>query len=473
LVRKEKGHLMLIGWPPLKGNMRITVLLSLMTYSVAVSVCPTKDEMEAAGGFPRAKQVASEAAFVEWSDLWPQVDWAECFERTTLVVRQEGREMREVTLDDVEARNMTVTLEPCLETRFAVKTTLAGNGDDDEGVEVTSLESERGFQTFMPPRVRDLDDVGGLYGKLSRGVQTWPGGPVDLSKASVQISFRMVADDPVCRRVTGAELRFRRKSNDTEIVWTVAASTAMAFRQLDETVEGLDDLCAAYEFELELAGTAGAGGALVPLEDVQAPSKQELADAYDSGYRPDLGQGPLVRIGQQMEDVVTVEWEAQSCVNAYRIVVSDGHRGQGVVVGELEVAAEFDKSVLTADIGNLTHCSAYTVELRSLLKSVGGRAFKSSPAIAKGHTVWDPNEAEDIDLQSLTVRSGRTSATLSWLRDEWICLGPLEAAVCEAANASVCLAPVTASSIGGRTVATFRGLTPCRSYEVCAWVRPE
>ncbi len=71
-------------------------------------------------------------------------------------------------------------------------------------------------------------------------------------------------------------------------------------------------------------------------------------------------------------------------------------------------------------------------------------------------------------MTSLIVYSGRTSATLSWLRSEWPCLGELDAQLCpgNTTETGECLDAANVDVVNVRMVVTFKNLRPCYQYKV-------
>ncbi len=229
------------------------------TDAEGASSCSSLSDWKGARGSPEVRQVDSRTALLDWSELWSARKWAGCVRSVRLVVMQAGREEVEMEVESPEtSRNMTVGVEPCQETRFLVKVVLSGGGG-----EVSSFRSRHGFKTHLAPMAKPTEALRGAA--VVRGARP-PGdgdGPIDLTTAEVKVSFGQVVEDPGCRKVVAAELRFRKVQEENEDgVWTVAKTISKFRRRLEETLTGLDDLCSDYEVALELTGTEGTGGAL-------------------------------------------------------------------------------------------------------------------------------------------------------------------------------------------------------------------
>jgi hypothetical protein len=82
-----------------------------------------------------------------------------------------------------------------------------------------------------------------------------------------------------------------------------------------------------------------------------------------------------------------------------------------------------------------------------------------------------PDLSVSFSLRSLKLRRGRTSITLSWLRDEWPCLADADFAVVmcpaeESDDDKACKKDIENSVVQDRRVATVQNLQPCSRYKV-------
>ncbi len=453
----------------------IAVTIGQLT-PTAAECDPVKEWMESRSS-PQVKQLDSTRVLLDWSQLWTERSWeGGCVESATIVVAaQQGDKVQVPVQDPHSSRNATLTVTPCQVTRFSLKLALSG------GEEVSSFRTERGFKTFLAPKAKeDLSEGAVVRGGTSQSAKV-----SDLTTAAVRISFADVVEDPACRRVVATELRFKKKIDVDGVadgsdegaggVWTVA-KTMSAFRQLDEIVPGLDDLCSAYDIALELVGTPGTGGALVRLAGLEAPTKEEMAEAYETGFRWRMQRPRELRVVNRSEDSVAVTWRGPeyACMSGFIVRLLDS----GGDVREVKMGAADEARTATFD--GLAPCKNYTVEVAAYLQIDEGRRFESEFQSLPVATTAQRRGGSAPELSSLSVLKGRTYVTLSWLTSEWgACLGRLRALLCShleaqdplevtAANLnlSACLSPSSVADVGDRAAASFRNLKPCVQYQV-------
>ena len=53
----------------------VIIFVVLLAKSVNGQDCPTKTELETESGYPNIFQINSTAVSVDWSELWPSLDW--------------------------------------------------------------------------------------------------------------------------------------------------------------------------------------------------------------------------------------------------------------------------------------------------------------------------------------------------------------------------------------------------------------
>ena len=98
---------------------------------------------------------------------------------------------------DLAARSIEVAVNPCEETRFKVLALTKA-----ERTEVESSKTKNGFKTFQAPKAKErITQVSYEYHVDSDNV-------VDLTKVDLKLNFEDVVEDPSCKRVNGAELRW-------------------------------------------------------------------------------------------------------------------------------------------------------------------------------------------------------------------------------------------------------------------------
>ncbi len=279
------------------------------------SECQDASAWRDSRGSPEVFQVDSETALLDWGGLWTDLRWEGCVERVAVVVKGGGRdeeEELEVGEEGLEARNMTVSVEPCVEARFAVKVFLSSDVE-----EVTSFKSKIGFKTFKPPRAKATASEKATVVRGGGGGGGGGEAKIDLTTADVKVAFNDVVEDPACRRVIAAELRVRKIREEEEEeeeggVWTVARTMTGFRRRLEETVTGLDDLCAGYEVALALLGAERGASAVVTLGSVAPPAPERMGQAWESGFRwgrEELEAPRGLEVRNATEGSISVEWE--------------------------------------------------------------------------------------------------------------------------------------------------------------------
>ena len=224
--------------------MSVLKNLSLLFVACCVAVanlctgqtCPTiqdlKDQKDR-NHAPVAEQVDSDTVRLHWDKVWPDVDFDQCFTKVWVTVG--GTE--KVTIANLTRRSMTLPVTPCEEVRFDLTALLGSTGE-----EITSSRSQRRFKTFMPPLAKETQG--------STFVERLENDPTTLS---VQAAFDDLAENRACRKVISSELRYRKlwtSHDDLDYdgdVWSVVKTMEISRRGMDETVTGLDDLCASYE----------------------------------------------------------------------------------------------------------------------------------------------------------------------------------------------------------------------------------
>ncbi len=282
------------------------------------SECQDASAWRDSRGSPEVFQVDSETALLDWGGLWTDLRWEGCVERVVVVVKGGGRdeeEELEVGEEGLEARNMTVSVDPCAEARFAVKVFFLSSDVE----EVTSFKSKIGFKTFKPPRAKATASEKATVVRGGGGGGGGGEAKIDLTTADVKVAFNDVVEDPACRRVIAAELRVRKireeeeeKEEEEGGVWTVARTMTGFRRRLEETVTGLDDLCAGYEVALALLGAERGASAVVTLGSVAPPAPERMGQAWESGFRwgrEELEVPRGLEVRNATEGSISVEWE--------------------------------------------------------------------------------------------------------------------------------------------------------------------
>ena len=113
---------------------------ALLICNVAAE-CPSAEDLNDQQTEPDVAQVDPDSALLSWGDLWPDVDWAECFVSAKIVSNSSGVFIADV--EDLSAKELVVPVEePCEEIRYKII------AETPDGEEVESFSSRRGFKTF-------------------------------------------------------------------------------------------------------------------------------------------------------------------------------------------------------------------------------------------------------------------------------------------------------------------------------------
>jgi hypothetical protein len=429
------------------------MVLLLLLISVIVTVsgeCPASDVLSDQQAEPAIEQVGSKVARVDWSDLWPDIDWTECFSEAKIV----SEKADEISID-LNAKEAEVTVEPCTETRFKVVATTVA-----DGVKVESHRTRRGFKTSKPPMGKQPPEDSKLHSyrvDVNNGI-------MDLTKIDLTVAFADVADDPSCNRVNATELRFRKVGSESD-VWTVADRPGM-HPTLKMTVEGLDDVCASYEVVLVLMGTDGTESSEVKLVTVGPVSPETRMLAYESGFMYNVTGPDILSISDIGANGAIARWPESDCADYYAMTVtSKGYENTQML----------HPSKSRFDFEDLTPCTEYRISLGSRLNTTDpSKTFESNEVTDTFVTeaAFSSSEDNTFNLTSLHTRSGRTSVTLSWLPGEYPCLkDKYDVEMClrqeeEEDGERECSHQFNMNQVGEKTVAVIQNLRACSSYNV-------
>ena len=215
-------------------KIAVIALLFLVEYGVSQN-CPTASDLEDSS-VPKVSQIDSSTIQVDWSDLWTQVDWTGCFSEVEIVVN----DIESLIVEDIESQTANISATPCEETRVKIQATLSETGEN-----VTSFGSDLDFKTFKSPQAKNLSQL-----ELEHHVEQ--SGTIDLTSVDLKVSFQDLVEEPGtetkrkllklnnysfaisgCRKVVGAELRYRKTRDDlfeNEDVWTVFENYGIAMK---------------------------------------------------------------------------------------------------------------------------------------------------------------------------------------------------------------------------------------------------
>ena len=118
--------------------MRIFCLLRLLyQLSVINSVqaqeyfdCPTAEQLDAENGYPAVWQQDSTTVLVNWTNLWPSLEWpSDCVDELAIVINEE----EEIIIDfqDMDGASTLVKVEPCIQLDIVVRLKLNNSQEID------------------------------------------------------------------------------------------------------------------------------------------------------------------------------------------------------------------------------------------------------------------------------------------------------------------------------------------------------
>ncbi len=145
-----------------------------------------------------------------------------------------------------------------------------------------------------------------------------------------------------------------------------------------------------------LEGTEGTDSALAHLGTVEAPSKEQLRKAYDSGFRQNLPQPGLISLESAGHDSISVSWPMTNCADGYVVEVTAVNQSffGGLEYEEEEELVESkrftDPTKTKATFTGLEPCSSYRVRIKTFLV-IGddGVMLRSEPRDLSLTTVMD------------------------------------------------------------------------------------
>ena len=100
----------------MKSNL---LVITLLLASVQGSEdCPTKAELEQESGYPLIVPLNSTAVSVDWSNLWPSLDWtSSCVQAVSIIVNDD----QPIEMDQMEITKTVVQVLPCVRLKIVVK----------------------------------------------------------------------------------------------------------------------------------------------------------------------------------------------------------------------------------------------------------------------------------------------------------------------------------------------------------------
>lgn len=153
--------------------------------------CPTNGQLEAENGYPLITQLTSSSVKINWAHLWPSLERpSPCLSEVKIVIDNATT----IDLEDVDANEAVVEVEPCVDLEIAVQIRIGSN------VEFVESFINSNNMTYKDPAFTEnahleiVDYVADPYGII------------DLRQVHVKGSFEAIVDDYLCRRVETIEL---------------------------------------------------------------------------------------------------------------------------------------------------------------------------------------------------------------------------------------------------------------------------
>ena len=101
----------------MKSNLLVITVL-LVSVQGSEEDCPTKNELELESGYPLIVPLNSTAVSVDWSNLWPSLDWtSSCVQAVSIIVNDD----QPIEMDQMEITKTVVQVLPCVQLKIVVK----------------------------------------------------------------------------------------------------------------------------------------------------------------------------------------------------------------------------------------------------------------------------------------------------------------------------------------------------------------
>ena len=241
--------------------------------------CPTEVELKLKNNYPEFRQIDSSTMEVDWSHLWPDLDWRGCVSSVAVVVDDVS-----FNVDDVETKTLAVSAESCKDLKVMIELQLKQTPllEYESGeVKVQSFPS-KGAKIFRSPKPRDDVQSNVDVAYLED----------DPTSVKLTAKFSDLVDDPSCNKVVNVDLIVREKNPlmpDTDVF----VKNLGIFRHLEEIVSGkLDDFCAEYVIVARLVGIEGTQPVEVNLAAVGPVPDDVLEAARSKGFRHEIKVAP-------------------------------------------------------------------------------------------------------------------------------------------------------------------------------------
>ena len=152
--------------------------------------CPTNEQLDSENGYPLITQLSSSTVSVNWAHLWPSLERPSTCISDIKIFIDNGTV---VDLEDLDASEAVVEVEPCIELEITVQIRIGSNEEFVESF-VNSNNMTYKDPAFTEHAHLEVEYVAGLYGII------------DLRQVHVKGSFVEIVEDYQCRRVESIEL---------------------------------------------------------------------------------------------------------------------------------------------------------------------------------------------------------------------------------------------------------------------------
>ena len=242
--------------------------------------CPTPEQLLSKNNYPKTRQINSETLEVEWTHLWPDMDWSTCVTSVEILVDNKVVE----TVSDFDQKIVQVTVEPCRDIEVVIVIgPLSGQIPEYEDPPKVKSFPSKDTKTFRPPKGMESAANNANIAYLKN----------DPTSVEVKLNFVDLVEDPACHKVVDVVLVVREKEELLSAETDLFVKPVGIFRHHVEVITNkLIDFCAEYEILARLIGTEGTGSTDVLLSTLGPIKDADLEVAHSAGFRHDLKVGP-------------------------------------------------------------------------------------------------------------------------------------------------------------------------------------
>jgi len=243
--------------------MRLVCFVVLLD-SVSSHTCPSLEDLHSVLGDVKAHQVNNHEIYVDWSRLWPDINWA-CAVTVKVIVN--GTTSFAVPFSD--QKFLAIPVEPCQTLNVIIEAEF----DDPNGSEATRVQSVPSLETktFRPPS-------GNLNAQNLISLDFVQG---NLKSFKLDAKFDDLVLDKECSKVTNVEVVLVKAINGEEInhssVGTSDFSLVVDITKLLET-------CTTYNVIARLHGITGIKPVDIHLKTLTTNYNNDIQKAENLEY---------------------------------------------------------------------------------------------------------------------------------------------------------------------------------------------